>query len=57
MLLKKLKTWILHIVSGSASNKCKHLYTKETWRDYPDAYIEFECLDCGEKIYKDIYNN
>jgi len=57
MTLKKLKTLILNIVSGSTSNKCKHLNKKEVWRDYPDAYIEYECLDCGEIIYDDMYNS
>jgi|GEM_PF-6022753 len=57
MLLKKLKTWILHIVSGITSNKCKHLNKKEVYRDYPDAYIEYECLDCSKRIYDDMYNS
>ena len=55
--LAEYKQWIIRIVSGSTSKKCKHLHTKETCRDYPDAYIEFECLDCGEKIYEDMYNS
>ena len=54
--LAKCKQWIIRIVSGSTS-KCKHFNTKETWRDYPDAYIEFECLDCGEKIWEDMYSD
>jgi hypothetical protein len=55
--LSECKKWIIRIFSGSTSKGCKHLHTKETWRDYPDAYIEFECLDCGEKIYEDMYNS
>lgn len=37
--------------------KCKHLNKKEVYRDYPDAYIEYECLDCGEVIFEDMYNS
>lgn len=55
--LAQIKQWILSFVSGITSNKCKHLNKKEVWREYPDAYIELECLDCGETIYEDMYNN
>ena len=55
--LAQVKQWILSIVSGSTSLKCKHLNKKEIYRDYPDAYIEDECLDCGERIFEDMYNN
>jgi hypothetical protein len=52
-----IKQWFLYIVSGSAFENCKHLKKKEVHRDYPDAYIEFECLECGEMIYEDMYND
>lgn len=55
--LAEFKQWIIRIVSGSTSNKCKHLNKKEVWREYPDAYIEYECLDCGERIFEDMYNS
>ena len=55
--LVQFKQWILHIVSGSTSKKCKHLNKKEVYRDYPDAYIEYKCLDCGERIFEDMYND
>lgn len=37
--------------------KCKHLNKKEVFRYYPDAYIEFKCLDCGAEVFKDMYTN
>ena len=54
--LVECKQWVIRIVSGSTSKKCKHLNTKELYRDYPDAYIEYKCLDCNERIFKDMYN-
>ena len=51
-----IKQWFLHIVSVSTFENCKHLNKKEVYRDYPDAYIELECLECGEMIYDDMYN-
>jgi hypothetical protein len=51
------KLLILYNVSGSTYGKCKHINKKEIYRDYPDAYIEYECLDCGERIFEDMYNN
>lgn len=55
--LIKIKQWFLYIVSGSNYGKCKHFNKKEVYRDYPDAYIEYECLDCGERIFEDMYNS
>lgn len=52
-----IKQWFLCIVSGSTFENCKHLNQKEVYRDYPDAYIESECLECGEMIYDDMYDN
>jgi hypothetical protein len=55
--LAQFKQWVLSIVSGSTFNKCKHSNKKEVYRDYPDAYIEYDCLDCKEKIFEDMYNS
>ena len=53
--LAQFKQWILSFVRGNTS--CKHLNKKEVWREYPDAYLEFKCLDCGERIFEDMYND
>ena len=53
--LSKIKQWFLYIVSVSTYGKCKHLNKKEVYRDYPDAYIEYQCLDCVERIFEDMY--
>lgn len=52
-ILKYLTLCFLRITH---TKKCKHMNKKEIWRDHPDAYIEYECLDCGERIFIDMYN-
>jgi len=37
--------------------KCKHKNKKEIYIDYPDAYIEYECVDCKHRLFEDLYNN
>jgi len=54
--LSKITQWFLYIVSGSTYGKCKHLNKKGIYKNYPDAYIEYECLDCGEIIFEHMYN-
>ena len=53
-ILLQFKQLILPIVLGSTSNECEHINKKEIFRYYTDAYIEYDCLDCGEKIFEDI---
>ena len=50
--LSKIRQWFFVNTYG----KCKHLNKKEVYRDYPDAYIEYQCLDCVERIFEDMYN-
>lgn len=50
MFLKKL-----FMFKWFKSRKCKHLNKKEMFRDYPDGYIQYKCLDCGEEIFVDMY--
>ena len=52
--LVQFKQWFLSIVGGSSSLNCEHVNKKEVYRDYPDAYIEYECLDCGERLFDDM---
>jgi len=42
---------------SSSNNKCKHPNKTEVWREYPDAYIEYKCDDCGEHIFEDMYSS
>lgn len=51
------KNDLLPHVNNSTYEKCNHLNKKEIYRDYPDGYIRYECLECGERIYKDMYND
>ncbi len=34
--------------------RCKHLNTEFVYRDFAESYIEYKCLDCGEKIFEDL---
>jgi len=54
--LSKITQWFLPLVSGSTYGKCKHLNKNGIYKDYRDAYIEYECLDCGERIFEHMYN-
>jgi hypothetical protein len=51
--LSKIRQWFF---VNTWHGKCQHLNKKEVYRDYSDAYIEYECFDCAERIFENMYN-
>ena len=45
--MKKIKEWFNNLFAS------KHIHIEEVYRDYPDRYIKYLCLDCGETIFED----
>ena len=52
-IFRKIKQWLL----TNNNPKCKHIHKTEIYQDYPDAYIEYVCDDCGKEIFEDMYSN
>lgn len=49
-----MKKMIDRLKKKFLKRKCKHLNKKEVFRYYPDSYIIFKCMDCGEEIYEEL---
>jgi hypothetical protein len=56
-MIKRIKNLIaISLTALKPISKCKHLNCTEIFRYPPDNYVELKCNDCGEIIFKDIYN-
>ena len=54
VILVIISILVVRFTISSSKPKCKHVNCVEIYRDYAEAYVIDECVECKKKIYSDI---